>query len=164
MADFKWNPDGFLALMLEEIPDYVALQEQVAAATGSGARRVLELGTGTGETASRVLARHPDAAYVGVDSSADMLVRARERLAGVDVTLHDGALEDPLPAGEFDVVVSVLAVHHLDGPGKAALFARVAAALAGRRAVRARRPCRAGGPGRRPDRDRRRLRRPEPAG
>ena len=27
--------------------------------------------------------------------------------------------------------MSVLAVHHLDGPGKAALFARVAAALAG---------------------------------
>src|ERR1700742_48816 len=131
MADFEWDPDGFLALMLEEIPDYVTLQEQVAAATGSGARRVLELGTGTGETAARVLARHPDAAYVGLDSSADMLDRARERLTGADVTLHDGRLEDPLPAGAVDVVASALAVHHLDGPAKAALFARVAAALTG---------------------------------
>jgi tRNA (cmo5U34)-methyltransferase len=128
MADFEWDPEGFLALMLEEIPDYVALQEQVAAATGSGAARVLELGTGTGETAARVLPRHPGARYVGVDSSAEMLARARERLG--DVTLHDARLQDPLPAGEFDLVVSVLAVHHLDGPGKADLFARVASALA----------------------------------
>src|ERR1700760_2068073 len=99
MAEFEWDPDGFLALMLAEIPDYVTLQEQVAAATGSGARLVLELGTGTGETASRVLARHPDATYVGLDSSAEMLARARERLAGSEITLHDARLEDPLPAG-----------------------------------------------------------------
>ena len=35
-------------------------------------------------------------------------------------------LEDPLPEGNFDLVVSALAVHHLDGAGKADLFARVA--------------------------------------
>ena len=38
-------------------------------------------------------------------------------------------LTDPLPAGPFDLVVSALAVHHVDGPAKAALFGRVAAAL-----------------------------------
>jgi len=35
-------------------------------------------------------------------------------------------LEDPLPPGPFDLVVSVLAVHHLDGGGKRDLFARIA--------------------------------------
>lgn len=35
-------------------------------------------------------------------------------------------LEDPLPEGPFDLVVSVLAVHHLDGPKKRDLFRRVA--------------------------------------
>jgi tRNA (cmo5U34)-methyltransferase len=39
-------------------------------------------------------------------------------------------LEDALPAGPFDLVVSALAVHHLDGPGKAELFARVHEVLA----------------------------------
>ena len=34
-------------------------------------------------------------------------------------------LEDPLPSGPFDAVFSALAVHHLDGPGKADLFVRV---------------------------------------
>ena len=38
-------------------------------------------------------------------------------------------LTDPLPAGPFDLVVSALAVHHLDGPDKAELFARIAGVL-----------------------------------
>ena len=45
------------------------------------------------------------------------------------MTLQVADLLDPLPAGPFDLVVSALAVHHLDGPGKATLFARVAEAL-----------------------------------
>ena len=38
-------------------------------------------------------------------------------------------LTDPLPAGPFDLVVSALAVHHLRGPEKADLFARIAGVL-----------------------------------
>ena len=38
-------------------------------------------------------------------------------------------LTDPLPAGPFDLVVSALAIHHLDGPQKADLFARIAGVL-----------------------------------
>jgi tRNA (cmo5U34)-methyltransferase len=53
-----------------------------------------------------------------------MLNRARERLPNADLRL--GRLEDPLPAGPFDLVVSVLAVHHLDADGKRDLFRRIA--------------------------------------
>jgi tRNA (cmo5U34)-methyltransferase len=128
VSDVSWDPQGYLALMGAEIADYAGLQAQVAAATGTGARRVLELGVGTGETARRVLARHPGAAYTGIDASEEMLAYARSRLPEADLRL--ARLEDPLPPGEFDLVVSALAVHHLDGPGKADLFRRVAAALA----------------------------------
>ena len=38
-------------------------------------------------------------------------------------------LTDALPAGPFDVVVSALAIHHLEGPDKADLFARIAGVL-----------------------------------
>ena len=58
-----------------------------------------------------------------------MLERARAALPRDRVELLVGRLEDPLPQGTFDLVVSVLAVHHLDGPRKAELFKRVAAAL-----------------------------------
>jgi tRNA (cmo5U34)-methyltransferase len=127
VSDFRWDPEGYLALLTADVPAYPELQARTAAATGTGARRVLELGVGTGETARRVLARHPDAALVGVDSSPEMLAHARERLPEADLRL--ARLEDPLPAGPFDLVVSALAVHHLDGPGKADLFRRVAAVL-----------------------------------
>jgi tRNA (cmo5U34)-methyltransferase len=116
--------------MREEVPDYERLQDEAVAATGTAARRVLELGTGTGETARRVLARHPAAVLLGVDASAEMLGHARAALPADRVDLRVGRLEDPLPEGRFDLVVSVLTVHHLDGRGKAELFARAAAILA----------------------------------
>jgi tRNA (cmo5U34)-methyltransferase len=125
MGQFHFHPDEYLALMHSEMPGYERLQDAAAAATGSHAKRLLELGTGTGETARRVLALHPGASLVGIDASADMLAAAA--LPGAD--LRRQRLEDPLPAGPFDLVFSALAVHHLDGPSKADLFARVAAVL-----------------------------------
>ena len=88
---------------------------------------MLELGVGTGETTRRVLARHPEAKLVGIDSSQEMLARARDALPDADLCL--ARLEDPLPPGPFDLVVSALAVHHLDAGGKQDLFRRVAEVL-----------------------------------
>lgn len=131
MAQFHWDPDSYLALMREEVPAYERLQEELVAATaGVPARAILELGTGTGETARRVLAAHPDARLVGIDASERMLAAARAVLDGRAVELRVGRLEDPLPAGPFELVVAALSIHHLAGPGKADLFARVAAVLA----------------------------------
>jgi len=76
----RWDPDTFLALMRETVPDYERLQDETVAATGTDAQRVLELGTGTGETAQRVLARHPAAVLVGLDASSKILDRARAAL------------------------------------------------------------------------------------
>jgi tRNA (cmo5U34)-methyltransferase len=125
MSDFVWDPDTYLAQMLDEVPGYEELEAAVVAATeGLDVRSVLELGTGTGETAVRILAQHPGARWTGIDASEAMLGRARERLPDAD--LRVALLQDPLPGGPFDLVVSVLAVHHLDGNGKRDLFTRVA--------------------------------------
>jgi tRNA (cmo5U34)-methyltransferase len=130
MAQFHWDPESYLALMHKEVPEYERLQDETAAVTGTVARRMLELGTGTGETARRVLARNPDAALLGLDASAEMLEHARRALPDDRIELRVWRLADPLPDGPFDVVFSALAVHHLDGAGKADLFRRVAAVLA----------------------------------
>ena len=90
---------------------------------------MLELGTGTGETARRLLEAHPDAFLVGVDSSAEMLAVAGAALPTERVDLRVGAIEEPLPAGPFDLVASALCVHHLSGPEKADLFGRVLSVL-----------------------------------
>ncbi|HEX6951911.1 MAG TPA: class I SAM-dependent methyltransferase [Gaiellaceae bacterium] len=128
MTEWEWDPDTYLAEMAAEIPGYEELQEAVVAATAEAHPTcVLELGTGTGETALCVRARHPEASWVGIDASEAMLARARERMPDTDLRLQ--RLEDELPAGPFDLVVSALAVHHLDGPGKQDLFSRVARVL-----------------------------------
>jgi tRNA (cmo5U34)-methyltransferase len=130
VSDDHFDPATYREWVRGEIPHYDQLQESIADATAAvDAVAILDLGTGTGETLAGVLHRHPLARAVGVDESEGMLAVARGRLEEYDVTLAVADLLDPLPAGRFDLVVSALAVHHLDGPGKATLFARVAEAL-----------------------------------
>jgi L-threonylcarbamoyladenylate synthase len=133
-AAFEWqfhfDPDTYMDMMRAEIPAYDDFQEAVVRASGDGASRLLELGTGTGETARRLLERHPSARLVGVDESAAMLAAARSALPADRVSLSVGAIEDALPDGPFDVVASALCVHHLEGTLKRDLFARVRSVLA----------------------------------
>ena len=130
LSQFHFDPDSYMDLMREEVPAYERLQEAIVdACEGPAVTSVLDLGTGTGETLIRVLARHPGATAVGIDESEAMLEVAASRLEGQAVELRVADLEGPLPAGPFDLVVSALAVHHLDGPAKATLFGRVAAVL-----------------------------------
>lgn len=132
MSQYHFDPATYLDMMREEVPAYGRLQDAVAEASAGAAvevSNVLDLGTGTGETLAAVLARHRGARAVGVDQSAGMLDVARRRLAGLPVELVVGELDDPLPTGRYDLIVSALAVHHLDGPAKAQLFGRVASSL-----------------------------------
>jgi tRNA (cmo5U34)-methyltransferase len=112
-----------------DVERFDELQDAVADATrGVPARRILELGTGTGETARRVLELHASARLVGIDESDAMLEQAR-RVLPKSAELRASRLEDPLPGGGFDIVFSCLTVHHLDGAGKADLFRRVTQVL-----------------------------------
>ena len=135
MSQFHFDPTTYMDLMRAEVSAYDRLQEVVAAATeGIAVSRVLDLGTGTGVTLAAVLAQHPAARAVGIDESAAMLQAARDQFGWEDsgddrIDLRVADLADPLPPGRFDLVVSALAVHHLDGAGKADLFRRVAAVV-----------------------------------
>jgi tRNA (cmo5U34)-methyltransferase len=125
VTQFHFDPSTYLENMRADIPVFDKLQEETArAAEGVAARDILELGVGTGMTAKRVLAVHPKAKLVGIDESEAMLAEAD--VAG---DLRVSRLEDPLPEGPFDLVVSCLAIHHLDAKGKRDLFRRIAAVL-----------------------------------
>jgi tRNA A37 threonylcarbamoyladenosine synthetase subunit TsaC/SUA5/YrdC len=127
---FHFDPDTYPGMIRADIADYDRFQDELAQASGNGARRVLELGTGTGETARRLLERHPSAELVGIDENGAMLDAARAHLPSDRVTLRVSRLEDALPAGPFDLVATALCVHHLRGALKPDLFRRVRAALA----------------------------------
>jgi tRNA (cmo5U34)-methyltransferase len=126
---FHFDPGTYPEMIREDVPAFERFEDAVAEASGVGAGRVLELGTGTGETARRLLERHPEATLVGIDENPDMLGAARAALPAPRVELRVGRLEDPLPEGPFDLVASALCVHHLRGAEKAELFRRVAGAL-----------------------------------
>jgi len=126
---YRFDPAGYMDMIREDIPAYDRFQDELTEVSGADVERVLELGTGTGETAARLLDRHPRARLVGVDENAAMLAAARARLPADRTSLRVARLQDPLPPGPFDLVASALCVHHLDGAEKRSLFARVRDAL-----------------------------------
>jgi SAM-dependent methyltransferase len=105
--------EGYAA-MLEVVPERV--------------ERVLDLGTGDGNVLALVLAERPGAGGVGLDFQDEMLDRANERFNGIDaveIRRHD--LDDSLPAdlGQFDLVVSSFAIHHLVPDRQRALYGEI---------------------------------------
>ncbi len=92
--------------------------------------RLLDLGAGTGLMSAAIGDRVPIGSLTLLDGSARMLAQARERLAAFHPLTVEADLRDALPEGPFDVVVSALAVHHLDDPEKRRLYARVFERLA----------------------------------
>jgi tRNA (cmo5U34)-methyltransferase len=120
-AQFHSKAATYLEAIRADVPRYDELQDQAVAAIPFAPNRVLELGIGTGETTKRILAAHPDAQITGLDSSPEMVFRARELLEDVQLA----RMEDPLPDGPWDLVISVLSVHHLTDDQKQLLFRRV---------------------------------------
>jgi tRNA (cmo5U34)-methyltransferase len=121
MGQFDWTPDVYLERIRAEIPGYDDLQERSVGAIPFPPERVLELGMGTGETTRRLIAAHPEAWVVGLDSSPDMVFRARKSYDDVQLA----RMEDPLPDGPWDLVISVLSVNELDDEQRQALCRRV---------------------------------------
>jgi L-threonylcarbamoyladenylate synthase len=128
-GQFHFDPATYEQEIRSDVAAYDTLQEELAKASGGGARRILELGTGTGVTAALLLERHRGARLTGIDVSERMLAAARERLPHGRAQLHARAIQDELPDGPFDLVASALAVHHLDGEQKRALFERIRSVL-----------------------------------
>jgi trans-aconitate methyltransferase len=110
------------------IPRRAEAYEVVFEVVPADVDRVLDLGTGDGNMLELVLDARPGATGVGLDFQDEMLRRASGRFAGrddVEIRKHD--MDDPLPAelGQFDVVVSSFAIHHLEPERQMALYGEV---------------------------------------
>jgi tRNA (cmo5U34)-methyltransferase len=121
MRQFDWTPEIYLERIRAEIPGYDDLQDQAVAAIPFPPDRVLELGMGTGETTRRLIEAHPDAWVIGLDASPDMVFRARQSYDDVQLA----RMEDPLPDGPWDLVISVLSVNQLSAEQKQNLCRQV---------------------------------------
>lgn len=86
-----WDPARYLAFAGERSRPFLDLVAQV----GIEARSVVDLGCGPGHLMPVLLARWPSARIVGVDSSPEMIERARVGGVPVDYVLADVATWQP---------------------------------------------------------------------
>lgn len=126
LADMSWNPALYLAFSDHRLRPALDLLSRVG---GAGARRIYDLGCGPG-TVTRLLGqRFPEAKIVGVDGSAEMLLRARAECPTATFEQADLTTFTPGPDGEVDVdiIFSNAALHYLDEHER--LFPRLLGAL-----------------------------------
>ncbi len=91
---------------------------------------LIDLGTGTGALAERLLRRLPRCSVVAVDYDPvtmrigrEVLGDASGRLTWVDADLRSSRWMDALPAHRFDAAVTTTALHWLRAPALSRLFA-----------------------------------------
>lgn len=95
-----WDPDRYLTYADERGRPFVELLQRVGA--GSPAR-VVDLGCGPGNLTRLLVERWPGAEVTGVDSSPEMVEKARRDVAGIDFRVGDLREWDD---GPVDVLVS----------------------------------------------------------
>jgi ubiquinone/menaquinone biosynthesis C-methylase UbiE len=79
---------------------------------------LLDIGTGPGWLLLKLHQKAPQMRLVGIDSSAAMVVKAGENIAGVEsIEIKQGNAHDiPFPDDCFDIVVSTASIHHWKEP------------------------------------------------
>ena len=113
------------------IPHYSALLDAAAAAVGAVARltpAVVDLGTGSGTLAQRILKVRPKARLIGIDADRTMLDAAIRRLRGKIQTIEENFEQIRIP--RCDVISASFSLHHIPtGRRKEALYKRCFTAL-----------------------------------
>lgn len=81
--------------------------------------RVLEVGCGTGYLTERLLARYPDASIIAVDIADGMIEHVKQRFAANrEIEFICADIEEYVPIGRFDLIVSNAAFQWLNEPAR----------------------------------------------
>lgn len=114
MREGRWRP-ALLEAVSETLPQ---------------AGTAVDVGAGTGSFAIALAAARPDAAVLAIDGDADVLERARSKQGDDAIEWRTGlAGALPLAAGQADVIVMSLLLHHLEPDAKRAALTDALAAL-----------------------------------
>ena len=94
-------------------------------------RQILDLGCGTGNLTLRVLEMFPETQVTALDLSEEILGVCRRQCGDDRITyLQQDFGQLDLPDSGFDLVVSSIAIHHIDDAAKQVLFRNVLASHA----------------------------------
>ena len=102
----SWNPDIYMKFANERTRPAMELLARVPS---SAPERVIDLGCGPGNSTALLAARWPEAEIEGLESSPEMLAKARE--FGVRATWIPGDVESWSPAAACDIVFSNATLH-----------------------------------------------------
>ena len=103
--------------------EYYDLTTKFVASSINKPSRILDLGAGTGLLTSYWYRHFPEADFVLTDIAEEMLEVAKNRFAGLkNVSYEVSNYKSELPAGDFDVIISALSIHHLEKEEKSGLF------------------------------------------
>ena len=124
--DTRWDPDQYLKYGDERGRPWVELITRVF---HPSPRKVVDLGCGPGKTTAMLMDRWRDAYIVGVDSSEEMIDRARAMEVPGRLEFRRGDLSDLgwIEGGPFDVVLCAATFQWI--PEHAALFPAIVDAL-----------------------------------
>lgn len=118
MKNMGWNPQQYLTFEGHRLRPALDLLAHIPSDTPT---RVVDLGCGTGNVTRILEQRWPGATVVGVDSSDEMLKKAREVESHIEWRQAD--LNHWRPQQRFDVIYSNAALHWL--PDHPTLFPRL---------------------------------------
>lgn len=117
-------------LIRRVVPRYDELTARLLETLPPAPTHVLELGCGTGNLSLWLVAAAPEASFTFVDASPEMLEITRARIAAEAPAtaerasfLHSTFEELPDQAGEYDLAVTSLSLHHVPDP--APVYARI---------------------------------------
>ena len=119
----SWSAKQYVAFESERTRP---VRDLLAAVPTAQVRRAVDIGCGPGNSTEMLIARYPDAEVTALDSSADMLEAARERLPGLRIEQVD--IERWDDEGPFDVILANAVLQWL--PDHARLFPRLIRKLA----------------------------------
>ncbi len=123
MSGTSWNPEQYLRFEGERLRPALDL---IARIHHPSPQIIFDLGCGTGSGTEILRTRFPDARITGVDSSPDMLTKARAQVSGADFVQAD--LAHWLADRPADVIFTNAALQWL--PDHTTLFPHLSAQLA----------------------------------
>lgn len=88
-------------------------------------KKILDLGIGTWLTSEKILKSVPNASLFAIDFSEQMMNWAKKRLSKYKVSYIVGDYSELDFGTNFDIVVSVISIHHQNNRGKKRLFKKI---------------------------------------
>ena len=89
-------------------------------------KKIADLGAGTGLLTKEIYELYPNAYYVLIDISKDMLKIAEERFKGLDnFEFMEYNYVENIPVKDCDLICSALSIHHLENSDKENLYKNI---------------------------------------